>query len=88
VYLSYQLVESVTFAQVMSETFHLATDIKAKKKQLIHMVGDQRQGYDHFLDNEEPDLLPFTFYQRWASKLFLKVRKSQVSKLLGSYPLS
>jgi hypothetical protein len=42
VYLSYQLVESVTFAQVMSETFHLATDIKAKKKQLIHMVGDQR----------------------------------------------
>jgi hypothetical protein len=51
----------VTFAQVMSETFHLATDIKAKKKQLIHMVGDQRYGWP--LDNKR-DLLPFIFYQR------------------------
>jgi hypothetical protein len=42
VYLAYQLVESLTFAQVMSETLHLATDIRIKKKQLIHMVGDQR----------------------------------------------
>ena len=42
VYLSYQLVTSVTFNQVMVETVLYAVDIELKKKHLLHQLGDLR----------------------------------------------
>ena len=40
VYLSYQLVESITFSQIMMETLLYGVDIEKKKKQLLHQLGD------------------------------------------------
>ena len=40
VYLAYQLVESVTYSQVMLDTVFYAVDIEVKKKQLLHQLGD------------------------------------------------
>jgi len=40
VYLAYQLVENITFAQVMVETVLYGVDISLKKKQLLHQLGD------------------------------------------------
>ena len=37
---SYQLVESVTFSQVMLDTVFYSVDIEMKKKQLLHQLGD------------------------------------------------
>jgi len=42
VYLAYQLVESVTLGHVMMETVLHGVDIEAKKKQLLHLMGDLR----------------------------------------------
>ena len=37
---SYQLVESVTFSQVMLDSVFYSVDIEMKKKQLLHQLGD------------------------------------------------
>jgi len=42
VYLAYQLVESVTLGHVMMETVLHGVDIEAKKKHLLHVMGDLR----------------------------------------------
>jgi len=42
VFLAYQLVESVTLGHVMMETVLHGVDIEAKKKQLLHLMGDLR----------------------------------------------
>jgi len=40
VYLSYQLVDNVTFSQVMVETVLYSVDMEKKKKQILHQLGD------------------------------------------------
>jgi len=40
VFLAYQLVESITYSQVMLDTVFYAVDIEVKKKQLLHQLGD------------------------------------------------
>ena len=40
VYLAYQLVDSITFSQVMVETVLYGVDIELKKKQILHQLGD------------------------------------------------
>ena len=40
VYLAYQLVESITFGQIMVETVLYGVDNSLKKKQLLHQLGD------------------------------------------------
>ena len=40
VYLAYQLVTSVTFAQIMVETVLFSMDIELKKKHILHQLGD------------------------------------------------
>ena len=40
VYLAYQLVDSITFSQVMVETVLYGVDIEQKKKQILHQLGD------------------------------------------------
>jgi len=40
VFLAYQLVESITYSQVMLDTVFYAVDIEMKKKQLLHQLGD------------------------------------------------
>ena len=40
VYLAYQLMENITFSQVMLDTMFYAVDIEQKKKQLLHQLGD------------------------------------------------
>ena len=40
VYLAYQLVESITYSQVMLDTVFYAVDVETKKKQLLHQLGD------------------------------------------------
>jgi len=40
VYLAYQLVDSITFGQVMVETVLYGVDIEMKKKQILHQLGD------------------------------------------------
>ena len=37
---SYQLVESITFSQVMLDSVFYSVDIEMKKKQLLHQLGD------------------------------------------------
>jgi len=40
VFLSYQLVDSITFSQVMVETVLYSVDMEKKKKQILHQLGD------------------------------------------------
>ena len=40
VYLAYQMVDSITFGQVMVETVLYGVDIEMKKKQILHQLGD------------------------------------------------
>ena len=40
VYLAYQLLDSITFGQIMVETVLFGMDIALKKKQLLHQLGD------------------------------------------------
>jgi len=40
VYLAYQLVDSITFSQIMLETVLFGVDIEMKKKQILHQLGD------------------------------------------------
>ena len=40
VYMAYQLVDSITFSQVMVETVLYGVDIEQKKKQILHQLGD------------------------------------------------
>ena len=40
VYLAYQLLDSITFGQIMAETVLFGVDIALKKKQLLHQLGD------------------------------------------------
>ncbi|XP_023346453.1 uncharacterized protein LOC111715371 [Eurytemora carolleeae] len=42
VYLSYQLVDHVTFQQVIGETILYSSDIRSKKKQLMNSLGENR----------------------------------------------
>jgi len=40
VYLAYQLLDNITFGQIMAETVLFCVDIALKKKQLLHQLGD------------------------------------------------
>ena len=70
VYLAYQLVESVTYSQVMLDTVFYAVDIEVKKKQVLHQLGDlklspavddrirkQVKEVKEFMGKEQVDLL-------------------------------
>ena len=82
VYLAYQLVENITFSQVMLDTVFYAVDIELKKKQLIHQLGDlklppavddrirkQLKEVKEFMGKEQVELLHHVKELRDPSKL-------------------
>ena len=96
VYLAYQLVESVTYSQVMLDTVFYAVDIEVKKKQILHQLGDlklspavddrirkQVKEVKEFMGKEQVDLLHQIKEIKEPSKLGVVLQFVQV--ILVSY---
>ena len=74
VYLAYQLVDSITFSQVMVETLLYGVDIEQKKKDILNQLEDQKMfpalnyrirknitGVKNFMRNDQVELVHHFF---------------------------